>query len=79
MKLYFKPSKIEKSKPILKEVLAKLACLCFFGISASCGVKGDPQPPSEPVTLGRGHTDFKTKVEKLNEKRKALLKKEEIE
>jgi hypothetical protein len=37
----------------------------FFLLLASCGVKGDPVPPTKDVEIGRGRPTFKKAFEKV--------------
>lgn len=39
--------------------------LIFLLGLAGCGVKGDPEPPEHPVSLGRGRPTYRRATEKI--------------
>ncbi|OQW47787.1 MAG: hypothetical protein A4S09_14620 [Proteobacteria bacterium SG_bin7] len=49
----------------------KLIFAITFLFSVGCGVKGDPQPPSEMPSLGKGKPTFDKASKELIEKEKA--------
>ena len=58
----------------MKKVILILTLFC-----AGCGVKGNPQPPIEPPTLGRGEPNFSKATEDLKIKKLKRKRSEELD
>ncbi len=51
--------------------MKKILMLLMLTVLTSCGVKGNPQPPLEPPTIGRGRPSFQKATKPLTIKQKA--------